>query len=142
MNNRNVKFLTEKEVRKIIDTIPTEIYDTKTGYSYPNRYGLRDRALLEVLFSSGLRISEALRLKVFDLTYDYSNGTREIAIIGKGKKQRVVYISSEAMKAVYEYLEVRDGSDWLFDIGPRTAQRMVKQRAKEAGMESWITPHK
>lgn len=125
---RQIKFLERSEVRKIIDKIPDD------------GRGRRDRALLETLFSTGLRISEALALKVQQLKEN--TGTQELTIIGKGGWQRVIYISPVAMKAIRNYLSKRpENSEKLFLIGVRGSQMMVIKRAKAAGIEKHCTPH-
>lgn len=111
---------------------------------------LRDRALLETLFSTGLRISELCSLSRY---LDISRG--EITVRGKGQKLRVVFLSPRAQKAIKEYLEKRpDAEEALFvsmskaknpkvlgKILPRTVQRLVQHYAKKAGIVKKITPH-
>ncbi|MBP6855759.1 MAG: tyrosine-type recombinase/integrase [Candidatus Pacebacteria bacterium] len=111
---------------------------------------LRDRALLETLFSTGLRISELCSLSRY---LDISRG--EITVRGKGQKLRVVFLSPRAQKAIKEYLEKRpDAEEALFvsmskaknpkvlgKILPRTIQRLVQHYAKKAGIVKKITPH-
>lgn len=113
--------------------------------------GKRDRAILELLFSTGLRISElcALSIDDVDLTRD------EFSVRGKGDKVRVVFISEEAKSMVREYLAARkDMDDALFvrygkkahigedaRITPRTVQRLLKRYAAKAGITRKVTPH-
>lgn len=113
--------------------------------------GKRDRAVLELLFSTGLRISElcALSIDDVDLTRD------EFSVRGKGDKVRVVFLSDEAKQMVREYLAARkDMDDALFvrygkkahigedaRITPRTVQRLLKQYAAKAGITRKVTPH-
>ncbi len=112
---------------------------------------LRDRAMLELFFSTGLRVSELCSLNAdIDLTRD------EFSVRGKGDKVRVVFLSPSAKKAVGEYLKKRgDMSDALFvsygkggpkgkdlpRITPRSVERMVKQYAVKAGITRKVTPH-
>lgn len=116
---------------------------------------LRDRAILELLFSTGLRVSELCSLpRTIDLTRD------EYSIRGKGEKVRVVFFSEMAKKCIKEYLEKRtDTDDALFiNLGknaksiqqkqkslrltPRSVQRIVDAHARAAGITKNITPHK
>ena len=113
--------------------------------------GKRDHAILELLFSTGLRISELCSLSVddVDLTRD------EFSVRGKGDKIRVVFISEEARTAIKNYLAGRkDMEDALFvrygkkahvgedaRITPRTVQRLLKQYAVKAGITRKVTPH-
>lgn len=113
---------------------------------------LRDRAILELLFSTGLRVSELCNLNQdLDLTRD------EFAVRGKGDKVRVVFLSQEAKNAVAAYLKKRgDMSEALFvsygkgsaskgkdlpRMTPRSVERMVKQYAVKAGITRKVTPH-
>ncbi len=113
--------------------------------------GKRDRAILELLFSTGLRISELCSLSIddVDLTRD------EFSVRGKGDKIRVVFISDEARASIKEYLAGRkDMDDALFvrygkkahvgedtRITPRTVQRLLKHYAVKAGITRKVTPH-
>lgn len=124
-----------KEVEKLIGHIKPE-----------GTRNLRDRALLEVLFSTGLRISEALALLAGELAplLLEEQATSELPIIGKGGWQRVVYFSPKAKQAIWDYLDMRKdkaGEDRLFPITPRCAQKMVIERARAAGIDKRVTPH-
>lgn len=112
---------------------------------------LRDRAILETLFSTGLRISELCSL---DRYLDLDRG--EISIRGKGEKLRVVFLSDRAKKIIKEYLKKRgDTEEALFisltksknpkiigPITPRAIQRLVNFYAKKAGIMGGLSPHK
>ncbi len=111
---------------------------------------LRDRAILQLLFSTGLRVSE-----LCSLTRDIDFSTDEFSIRGKGSKVRVVFISDEARSAVGEYLKKRnDMDDALFvkadvekadkekeALARRSIERIVKQYAIKAGISKKVTPH-
>lgn len=111
---------------------------------------LRDKAILEALFSTGLRISEICSLSRYQ---DFDRG--EITVRGKGSKLRVVFLSERAKEAIKKYLDKRsDAEEALFislskaknpkvlgRIIPRTIQRLVKYYAKKAGILGKITPH-
>lgn len=112
---------------------------------------LRDRSILELLFSTGLRVSE-----LCSLTNDIDFEQGEFSIRGKGGKIRVVFISEEARATLKKYLSLRkDMSDALFvqlgsemkntnDIKPlarRSIERIVKQCAIKAGISKKVTPH-
>lgn len=109
---------------------------------------LRDRAILELLFSTGLRVSELCSLNSdLDLSRD------EFPVRGKGDKIRVVFLSRSAKKSVLEYLKKRsDVSEALFvsygragsgmqRLTPRSVERIVKQHAIKAGITRKVTPH-
>lgn len=111
---------------------------------------LRDKAILETLFSTGLRISELCSLSRYQ---DFDRG--EITVRGKGSKLRVVFLSQNAKETIKRYLEKRgDAEEALFislskaknpkvlgKIQPRTIQRLVQYYAKKAGILGKVTPH-
>ncbi len=117
--------------------------------------GLRDRAILELLFSTGLRVSELCGLSVEDV--DLSRD--EFSVRGKGDKVRVVFLSDTARSAIREYLKERkDMDDALFiqygktaradtvknkdlRLTPRSVQRIIKRYATIAGITRKVTPH-
>lgn len=111
---------------------------------------LRDRAILELLFSTGLRVSELCNLNQdLDLSRD------EFSVRGKGEKVRVVFLSDDAKKAVAAYLKKRgDFGEALFvgyskarktkdlsRLTPRSVERLVKYYAMKAGITRKVTPH-
>lgn len=113
------------------------------------KWGLRDRTILELLYSTGLRVSE-----LFRLNRDSINLTRlEFSIVGKGSKTRLVFISENAASWIKKYLETRtDTFKPLFirysqDIrgnmrySVSSIERMVKESAKLANIEVYVTPH-
>jgi len=111
---------------------------------------LRDRAILETLFSTGMRVSELCSLDRF---INLSRG--EITIRGKGEKLRVVFLSDRARAAIKNYLDKRQDADEplfisishgkdpkiLGRINPRTVQRLVNKYARAAGITGKVTPH-
>lgn len=113
--------------------------------------GKRDRAILELLFSTGLRISELCALSIDDV--DLSRD--EFSVRGKGDKIRVVFLSNTARSALQDYLKSRkDMEDALFirygrkaedggelRIHPRAVQRLLKKYATQAGITRKVTPH-
>lgn len=99
---------------------------------------LRDKAILELFFSTGLRVSELCGLpRDLDLTKE------EFSVRGKGEKVRVVFLSDEAKSAVKSYLSKRGDidNDRLFNITPRSVERIVKYYAIKAGISKKVTPH-
>ena len=127
---RQISFLLCKEIEAIIEGIKPE-----------GARNLRDRALIQVLFSTGLRISEALALLRKDFA-DEQAGTKELTIIGKGGFQRVVFFSKPALRAIDDWVKCRrDTKPELFPVKPRGVQYMVKKRALAVGLEKRITPH-
>ena len=113
---------------------------------------LRDKAMLELLFSTGLRVSELCALNSdIDLSRD------EVSVRGKGDKVRVVFLSPSAKEAVARYLKGRkDMEEALFvniltvgknskkaptRLTPRSVERMIKTYAAKAGITKKVTPH-
>ena len=156
---RDLDLITEEELRRLLDaplqeracsakrnfsrfTLPRSGAgsDASQNFALPNNLrALRDKAILELLFSTGLRVSELCALKR-DSFWEAKNG--EISIRGKGGKIRVVFISDTAKEALKEYLDKRsDTEEFLFSTTPRSVERMIKQRAIEAGISKKVTPH-
>ena len=148
VGGRDLDLITADELNRIMKA--------PTGDELP---ALRDRAILELLFSTGLRVSELCNLNQdLDLTRD------EFSVRGKGEKVRVVFLSPSAKEAVAAYIKKRgDMSDALFvsygkgggkgfsttlrvnkdlsRITPRSVERLVKQYAIKAGITRKVTPH-
>lgn len=105
--------------------------------------GARDRAILEVLYASGLRVSELCSLSIRDVDDEY------LRIKGKGGKERLVPIGKKAIQAVDRYLHFRDGEveEALFvgkgnrPVDRVTVWRLVKHYAQLAGITKIIFPH-
>lgn len=111
---------------------------------------LRDKAILEVLFSTGLRVSELCSLNRY---FDLNRG--EITVRGKGSKLRVVFLADSAKKAVKEYLDKRDDADEALFVSltkakkpkvigrilPRTIQRLIDFYSRKAGIPKKVHPH-
>jgi site-specific recombinase XerD len=145
VNERSLDLITHLELSRLLASPSgTDLKD------------LRDKAILELLFSTGLRVSE-----LCSLTSDIDLHSDELSIRGKGGKVRVVFISDDAKNAVKKYLAARkDMSEALFiqvesGIGNkkkkekmdvkaltrRSVERIVKQHAIKAGISKKVTPH-
>ncbi len=92
-HHRLYNFLTRPEIERLFESIDTS-----------NAIGIRNRAMLEFIYSSGARVSEAEGMKVKDLDI----GINEAVVFGKGRKYRTVYINSSAKKWLEKYIEVRN----------------------------------
>jgi len=137
---RSLDLITAQELHRLMNAPDTSTIQ-----------GLRDRAILELLFSTGLRISELCSLSIddVDLTRD------EFSVRGKGDKIRVVFLSEPAKQAIKAYLKERkDMDDALFvqfgknaknanelRLSPRAVQRMLKTCAAKAGITRKVSPH-
>lgn len=128
--------LTTEEIDRLISSI--EIESTK---------GLRDRAMIEVLYSCGLRVSELISLRMGDLFF----GEGYIRVVGKGNKQRLVPISDLARERISLYLDerkpARTSEEVLFlnNRGKQLTRVMIftilKNAALRASIEKKISPH-
>jgi integrase/recombinase XerC len=109
---------------------------------------IRDQAIYELLYSSGLRLAEALGLTISDV----HGIPEELRILGKGNKERIVPVGKKARDALSQWMEQR--SEWdraqtdrLFitkkgqSVSPRTIQRRLDLRAKAAGLDQHVHPH-
>ena len=105
----------------------------------------RNRALLFLIFGSGMRISEALSLT----TRQISGRPDTLRIIGKGGKERIVPILPAVWQAIDGYLDMRPAADseYLFQsvkglpMSPRMAQKMIEDLRRALGLPDYITPH-
>lgn len=152
MPQRIVEFLEPHELDRLLDA-PTQ---NSRGMSRDSAslpvIKLRDRAILELLFSTGMRVSE-----LASLTKEMINLKRnDFTVRGKGDKPRVVFMSNQARFWIKEYLSRRhDMEPYVFinhdraaedreserSLTPRSVQRIVERYAKKAGITKRITPH-
>jgi site-specific recombinase XerD len=134
---REVEFLELEEVQRLIGAVKGDRLEH-----------LRDRAILELLFSTGLRVSELCGLDVENV--NLKNG--EFSIRGKGEKLRLVFLSASSKIALNEYLARRkDVSPALFvslarncatdRLSARSVERIVKKYSVRAGLVKKISPH-
>lgn len=149
---RSLKFLDLAQMNKLM---------SQPNTSKP--MGLRDRALMELLFSTGLRVSELTGLNREDVNLV----AREFNVLGKGRRRRVVFLSDSAIAWLTKYLEFRESDDFeplfiaakkitrsdaskthgkqLSDtqgrLSVRQVQRIIKKYARKAGLSVDATPH-
>jgi len=135
---RQVNFLEAEEIEQLLDFNPAD-----------NLRLLRDKAILELLFSTGLRVSELANLKRADINLKKD----EFSVRGKGGKIRLVFTSGRAREAIKSYLARRvDPEPALFvsipknktaltRLTPRSIERMIKKYAVRAGITKKVTPH-
>ncbi len=142
---REVEFLRIDEIKRLLDAVRgNKVFD------------LRDRAMLELLFSTGLRVSELASLNRDSINLD----TGEFSIRGKGGKIRLVFISDSAKKTLTYYLNKRkdiekamfisqknplkntnDDEEKCLRLTPRSIQRIIRKYATKAGIVKKVTPH-
>ncbi len=141
---KQVTFLHYDEVENLLDAIDTS---TETG--------LRDRAIIELLFSGGLRVSELVKLDRDSINLE----RREFLVRGKGRKDRPIFISEAAAGRVKDYLDARtdslaplflnnsrnegvvDTSGNFRRLTARSIERIVQKYAKLAGITKHVSPH-
>ena len=139
---RTVEFLSVEELKRLFEAVDT----TKKA-------GLRDLAILETLFSTGLRVSELQKLNRSQVNLQ----TREFMVRGKGQKPRIVFLSEKACTILNDYLNTRaDNFEPLFvnngrniDIADQeglrlstvSIQSIVRKYALKAGIVKKVTPH-
>jgi len=142
--DRQLDLLTTSELDRLMRA-PAEALVNEKDEQKRLQY-LRDSAILELLFSTGLRVSELCALNSdIDLTRD------ELSVRGKGEKVRVVFLSPASKEAVRTYIKARkDMEEALFIDGrpnklhritPRDIQRHLKSYVSRAGITSTVTPH-
>jgi len=134
------KVLEEKEVERLLQAV----------VDHPSRYPLRDRALLELMYASGLRVSEACTLELDNIREDLGI----LHCHGKGSKERVVPVSKAALEAIRAYVEEerprllkQKTSSLVFvtrsgnEIGREVVNNMIRKYSQLAGLPGIITPH-
>jgi len=133
LGRRLPSFLPKDEATQLLDAAPE-----------PSAAGTRDRALIELLYASGLRVAEGCGLDVDDL----DEARRTVRVVGKGDKERVVPVGETALEALAAYLAMRGrrrGPLFVNARGgrltPRSAHRIVKRLARRAGLSQRVTPH-
>lgn len=141
-DERAVKFLTLDQVKKLLDTPKTT-----------DPSGLRDKAILETLFSTGLRVAELVNLNRDQIKIKVETKDLEISITGKGNRTRTVYFSERAVSHLKNYLKTRTDTDKALFINYRTVknvsrrltsrsvENIVKKYALLAGIPILTTPH-
>jgi integrase/recombinase XerD len=133
------KFMNQGDIQRLVEAPRAD-----------RRESLRDRAMIELLYATGLRVSELCFLRTSDLNLELG----VVRTTGKGNKQRLVPVGRAAVAAVREYLEGARGallkqkaSEYLFVTargGPMTRQafwKLLKKNGKLAGMGSGLSPH-
>lgn len=143
---RTVDFLESDDLEKLLEA-PLLIKS-------PEIIKLRDKAIIEMLFSTGLRVSELSNLKIENINLKKD----EFTVRGKGSKPRIIFLSNQAKYWIKKYLDKRKDVDPALFIGhdrakkkrkdktsnnltPRSIQRIIEKYAKVAGITKKITPH-
>jgi tyrosine recombinase XerC len=127
------QFLTEDETSKLIDSVAAG-----------DERSLRDRAILETFYSTGIRISELVGLDIEDI--DFISGI--VKVMGKGRKERIAPIGEHAIRAIREYLDKRKKkSEAVFlnksgkRISDRGVRNIVEKYIRLASIKQGVSPH-
>lgn len=129
-------FLTQAEMERLIENIPLD-----------DPLGIRDRAIIEMLYSTGVRIGELVQLNVYDV-----RDNRQILIKGKGNKERIVFLGDYAIESLRRYLEevrpklikdIREKALFLSRFGTRLTCRSIERMMEKYGIQLGkdISPH-
>ena len=137
------KSLSEDEVHRLIHAMDKP--DPNNGSTHHLEASkLRNKVILAILYSTGLRVSELVNLRINSI----DPGERTIRIRGKGEKDRIVLFDDRTQRLIEDYLEKRpQDSEYLFinrsgnHLTPRYIQMMIKDYAKAAGIKKRVTPH-
>ncbi|MBD3425763.1 MAG: tyrosine recombinase XerC [Candidatus Omnitrophica bacterium] len=133
----------DKRLPEFLDT--ERIIALVTSPSLDDLLGVRDRAILEVLYSTGMRVSELVGMNVRDI--DLIAGA--VKVRGKGKKERVAMLGEEAQKALRQYLDqVQSGEEGAVFLNKRggrltdrSVRRIINKYVKKCSIEQKISPH-
>ncbi|MFV1917436.1 MAG: site-specific tyrosine recombinase/integron integrase [Patescibacteria group bacterium] len=143
VEDRQIKFLTGEQVDRLLN-----------APSLSTIQGKRDKAIMEVLYSTGLRVSELVKLDRDKIDFK----RREFGIVGKGGRARAVFLSTRAADWVDKYLKARKDrfkpliirhkgkiepttTDENMRLTPRSVQRMIKKYARKIKLPVEVTPH-
>jgi len=147
--SRTVDFLEIHEINQLFDAVPLRAGDPQGPEAKDNKLrNLRDYAIIQTLFSTGLRVSELVALKKEKINLKRG----EFMVRGKGDKPRIVFMSDEAKTALRRYIEKRkDNNEFVFIshginsnaefLTPRSIQRIIQKYAIKAGLVKKVTPH-
>jgi integrase/recombinase XerC len=139
LDRRLPEFLTKEEMLKLINQPDTS-----------RAYGQRDRAIIELLYAAGIRVSEVTQLDLIQLDLD----SRQLRVLGKGNKERLVIIGQPAARALANYLKegrptmlgkIKSQAVFVNRYGARLTERwiqkMLEKYAAAAGIEKGVHPH-
>ncbi|MDP2930724.1 MAG: tyrosine-type recombinase/integrase [bacterium] len=142
-DERAIKFLTLEQIKKLLDSIKTSM-----------TAGIRNRAILEILFSTGLRVAELVSLDREQIKIGPETNDLEIVVVGKGNRPRPVYFSKRSIGWLKKYLETRhyDKEKALFinykgptnatrRLSARSVENIVKRCAILADIPAFTSPH-
>ncbi|HLC55196.1 MAG TPA: site-specific tyrosine recombinase/integron integrase [Candidatus Nanoarchaeia archaeon] len=141
---KNILAREELERPKIGKKLPTVLSrdEIEKLISVPKNF--KHRILIKMMYGSGLRVSECVKIKIEDIDLQEKTGRVQG---GKGNKDRNIYLSEDCIKDIQEFLATRKGSNpYLFNVGDhhicaRQAQKIVQHSAREAGIKRRVFCH-
>lgn len=147
-SNPVVEIAAPKAPRRLPDTLDAEQMTVLLNVRGDEPVDKRDKAIMELLYSSGLRLAELVGLGLDSI----GSGDGTVRVLGKGGKERIVPVGRYALEAVNEWLRVRanlaDSEETAMFVGtrgrrisPRSVQAMIKRRATAAGLPQRVHPH-
>lgn len=125
-------YLTEEEIQELLDSI--DIKDNN---------GLRDKCLIELIYSTGVRVSEVSNLRLTDI--DFNN--KSIRVLGKGSKERIVYYGNTLSELLNNYLKENNIKDYLFlnsknnQLSRQSIEAIMNKRMKLSCIKHKASPH-
>lgn len=126
-------FLSYEDMRKVIDSIDTD-----------DALGLRNKMIIELLYATGIRVSELKNIKINDINFSDNS----IKVMGKGSKERIVFFNNHSLKAIKDYLSVREfSSEYLVlnnkgkQITVRGIELIIKNIIDKACLKVKVSPH-
>lgn len=150
------KVLSNSEIKKLLRApllLEHQLQEKSAGkgnraLEFSRSQCIRDKAALEMLYATGMRIGELCRLDIGD----YNRRTRNLRILGKGNKERILYISSrEALESIERYLKIRNGIDTGTEavflnkynkrISIHTVENIFSKYLRLSGVNGHYTPH-
>ncbi|MBL7142565.1 MAG: tyrosine-type recombinase/integrase [Candidatus Pacebacteria bacterium] len=127
IDERTIKFLALDQIKKLLEAPKTSTTS-----------GLRDKAILETFFSTGLRVAELVSLNREQLKITPEIKDLEIVVIGKGNRARPVYFSKRAIKWLGNYLKTRKDKERALFINFKGPRNMIKKRLSSRSMENIV----
>lgn len=133
INKKLPSYLNYMEIEDLLNSLDTSTFE-----------GLRNRLILEIFYSTGCRVSELINIKLINI--DFTNKT--IRILGKGKKERLVYYGDYVQKYLDKYLKMNQNTkgEYLFENNGKPLkvydiEKMVKDTTEHISLQTHVTPH-
>jgi integrase/recombinase XerC len=147
-NDPAAAVLAPKAAKRLPTTLDTDTMARLLAFRADDRLGVRDKAIMELFYSSGLRLAELLGLELADLDLR----DRTVRVLGKGRKTRIVPVGRHAVQALHSWLRERAAIASVEEhavfvgvngrrLGPRVVQRRIARWARLQGLPEHVHPH-